>query len=168
LTAVPEDVPIIRYSVRIANVSPAEFSSLVDALLAYRVYPPDLLRAAICPSDTTVRIGGLIVQRVRFGIFVLETAVRVDEVRNEVDLCSYSYRTVVGHPERGIASFQLNRVGADATFEINTRSVPGSTLARISGPFAARAQRHLNTEAVRTFASRALCGDLAGRVTSIA
>lgn len=137
-----------QYVSRREPMTDLDFDKLSEALFRYEVYPPDRLRALVCTEDRRISTGCLIVQRFRLGVFILESAVRVVEVGRLPDHRYFAYETLIGHSERGIATFALARTTEEVTFTIATRSEPGSTLARIAAPIARRVQESLNAMAV--------------------
>jgi uncharacterized protein (UPF0548 family) len=75
--------------------------------LRYDIFPPTRLRSRVCTPDGIVSIGATIVQRVRLGPVTLETAVRVIEHQRSAESGRFAYATLDGHPEQGIASFEV-------------------------------------------------------------
>jgi hypothetical protein len=85
---------------------------LRSRLLSYDIFPPRFLRFVICPPGELV-VGSVIVQRVGFGPVALESAVRVVDVwQRQTDggqEAGFTYVTLAGHPERGVASFKVRK-----------------------------------------------------------
>ena len=94
-----------RYEGRVED----SFDGAVERLSRYAIFPPQRMRAAVCSPDGRVAVGVTIVQRVRFAAVALESAVRVIECERSPDAASFAYATLEGHPERGIASFAIER-----------------------------------------------------------
>lgn len=115
------------------------------ALLAYRIFPPALLIAAMPGLTVTPR--AVIVQGFRLGPVGLIAAVRVvtvfDRDRAGSRRTGFSYVTLAGHPERGAITFAvIDDERADvARFEIDAISRPGHWLSRLGAPLARRLQR---------------------------
>lgn len=134
----------------------AAFERVRGRLLAYDIFPPALVRYVICP-EPPIRTGATIVQRVQLGILALEAAVRVvdawDRVEGEMREAGFSYVTLQGHPECGIASFRV-RLGGDGTVtvSIDARSQPGLLLTRLGRPIARAFQRAMTKAALRRLA----------------
>jgi uncharacterized protein (UPF0548 family) len=159
-TSTPNGPPVAavdRYEARVCawpGERPADtFARVRDRLLAYDIFPPSIVRAAICPSSP-ITIGATIVQRVRLGPLALEAAVRVYEVwdRSEGGICEagFGYLTLQGHPECGAATFEvrLDEAGA-VTVVLAARSRPGLLLTRIGRPAARAFQRSVTRAALR-------------------
>src|SRR5206468_3429359 len=105
VTAGPDESPLTVYN------------RLRERLLAYDIFPPSIVHATIYPSGR-ITACSTIVQRVVVGPVALEAAVRVIEVwdhpptRGDDGPCGggsvgFSYVTLEGHPERGVASFEV-------------------------------------------------------------
>src|SRR5215212_2456922 len=120
----PPDATVDHYEAS-AQIEPgdtpaAAFARLRDRLMTYDVFPPNIVRATICPPGR-ITAGATIVQRIGIGPLALEAAVRVVDVWDRVvgDLegepggvrvAGFRYVTLRGHPECGVASFEV-RVG---------------------------------------------------------
>lgn len=163
----PPDATIDHYeaSAKIArgDTPAAVFARLRDRLLAYDVFPPGIVRAAICPEGR-VAAGATIVQRIGFGPLALEAAVRVIDVWDRVAgdaegapgavrMVGFRYVTLQGHPECGVASFEA-RVGStgNVTIVLGARSRLGTWLTRLGRPFARQFQRAVTRAALRRLA----------------
>ena len=115
------------------------------AVLAYRIFPPETLIAAL--PDLTVRPGATIVQGFRLGPLGIIAAVRVltvfDRERDGPRRTGFSYVTLAGHPERGAMTFAVVEDGPAGVvrFEMDALSQPGHWLTRLGAPFARRLQR---------------------------
>ena len=151
-----------------ARIGPSEtpdavFARVRDRLMVYDVFPPDVVRAAICPAGR-ISAGATIVQRIGVGPLALEAAVRVIDVWDRVvgdpngepgavRKAGFRYVTLRGHPECGIASFEV-RAGptGEVTILLDARSRPGSWLTRLGRPFARRFQQTMTRAALRRLA----------------
>jgi uncharacterized protein (UPF0548 family) len=113
------------------------------AVLAYRIFPPETLIAAL--PDLTARPGATIVQGFRLGPLGLIAAVRVltvfDRERDGLRRTGFSYVTLAGHPERGAMTFAVVEDADVARFEMDAISRPGHWLTRLGAPLARRLQR---------------------------
>lgn len=127
------------------------FENALDRLLRYDIFPPERMRARVCSPDARIAAGVTIVQRIRIGALALETAVRVIEHEQTADAARFAYATLRGHPERGIASFALERHPSELRFIIEAWSRPGNTLAHLGRPFARHLQRTFTREALEHF-----------------
>jgi len=136
-----------RYEGRVDS----SFESALDRLLRYDIFPPERMRALVCSPDARVATGVTIVQRVRLGPLALETAVRVIECEQTADAARFAYATLHGHPERGIASFALERGPSELRFIAQAWSRPGNPLARLGRPLARHLQRSITREAIEHF-----------------
>ncbi|HWH07578.1 MAG TPA: DUF1990 family protein [Candidatus Thermoplasmatota archaeon] len=131
----------------------AAFARGRDALLDYRIYPESILLHRIGTPGGRIAKGAVIVQRIRVGPLAVEAGVRVVEAWDQPGRVGYRYVTLRGHPERGVASFHLERAGGRVAFRIESESecaVPG-----LAG-YARRRQRE------------AVAGALAGMTRSLA
>jgi uncharacterized protein (UPF0548 family) len=135
-----------------------DFARAVDALLEYRIFAPSRMYAQVCTPDRRVAVGATIVQRVIWGPISIETAVRVIEVDRSPDHASFTYATLRGHPERGVASFAVTRVGAGGRFEAQAWSRAGHWLTTIGKPVSRYLQRTITREAVVSFCALASRG----------
>jgi uncharacterized protein (UPF0548 family) len=136
-----------RYEGRVEG----SFESALDRLLRYDVFPPERMRARVCSPDARIATGVTIVQRVRIGPLALETAVRVIECEQAAGAARFAYATLQGHPERGIASFALERHASELRFVAEAWSLPGNSLARLGRPVARHLQRSITREAIAYF-----------------
>jgi uncharacterized protein (UPF0548 family) len=127
------------------------FEIALDRLFRYDIFPPGRLRSRVCTPDGIVALGATIVQRVRLGPLVLETAVRVIELERSAVGARFAYATVAGHAERGIASFEVALEAADVRFTARAWSRPGNLAARLGRPLARSFQRAITREALDHF-----------------
>ena len=134
----------------------AAFDRAVDRLLRYDVFPPELMRAEVCSADRRIARDTVVVQRVRIGLPILESAVRVVDVwhRQAGDSAEagFAYATIEGHPERGVSRFRVVREGPIVRFEIEATSRPGSLLTSVARPVARRFQQDATRAALQHFA----------------
>ncbi|RYZ01165.1 MAG: DUF1990 family protein [Myxococcales bacterium] len=121
-------------------------------LLRYDVFPPHRMRHHVCTPDATLRPDALVVQRVIAGPLAVEAAVRVTDVFDERASdghAGFSYVTLQGHVERGVATFSVGLDAAGApTFRIESWSRPGTALLSAARPFLRRMQRRSVHEAL--------------------
>jgi uncharacterized protein (UPF0548 family) len=120
--------------------------------MQYRIFPEHRMRHHVCSDGGMIRPGVVIVQRLFAGPMAVEMAVRVVEVfdeRTKGRRVGFSYVTVEGHVERGVATFSVC-LEADgmATFRIDSWSRPGNVFAVIGHPFVRRMQRKSVLEAL--------------------
>ena len=128
----------------------------IRALREYRIFPANRMRHAFCPSAQELTSGTTIVQRVFVGPLAVEMAVRVIDVfdhRGEDRRIGFTYVTLEGHMERGIATFslRLSRTN-EVTFHIESWSRPGNWLAALAQPLARAVQKRFTKEALAGFA----------------
>jgi uncharacterized protein (UPF0548 family) len=103
--------------------------------------------------------GDTIVQRIFVGPLAIEAAVRVIEVFREVDRIGFSYVTLEGHVERGVASFFVARGREQQlSFHIESWSTPSALTAWLA-PVARYFQRKSVHEALESFAARVAGAD---------
>jgi uncharacterized protein (UPF0548 family) len=135
----------------------AVFERAVDRLFRYDIFPPELMRARVCTPDGRIAADAVVVQRVRVGLPIMESAVRVVAVwhhqAQESEEAGFAYATLEGHPERGVSRFSLVRAGATVRFEIEATSRPGSILTTIGRPIARRFQQSATRAALQHLAS---------------
>jgi uncharacterized protein (UPF0548 family) len=133
------------------------FGRAVDRLLRYDIFPPTLMRARVCTPDGRIAPDAVVVQRVRVGLPILESAVRVVDVWHHQapgsEEAGFAYATLEDHPERGVSRFRVVRDGSSIRFEIEAISRPGSALTTIARPIARRVQQSATRAALRHFAS---------------
>lgn len=123
----------------------AAVERVLAALMAYRIFPPGRLIAAL-PAEG-VSPGATITQGIRLGPLGLIAAVRVvtvfDRQRDGLRRAGFSYVTLAGHPERGAMTFAVvdDEAAALARVEMDVISQPGHWLARLGTPLSRRLQR---------------------------
>lgn len=154
-------VPLDRHQATV-ELHPGEepdvaFERVRGRLFAYDVFPPTLMRFVMSPT-APIRSGTLIVQRVGFGPFRFDAAVRVvetwDLVNGDERDAGFRYVTLAGHPERGMAAFRVRRDSSGpVTVHLEARSVVGSLLTRLGRPVARLAQLAATRAALRRLAS---------------
>jgi uncharacterized protein (UPF0548 family) len=159
-TSGPANPTVDRYvtSVRLrSNESPeAAFARTRARLLAYKIFPPSLLRSATCPEGP-IRHEATIIQRFQFGPLALEAAVRVIDVwdRQErgVRDAGFRYVTLQGHPECGIATFRVHQDESGVvTIIIEANSQPGVLVTRLARPISRALQQRATQAALRYLA----------------
>jgi uncharacterized protein (UPF0548 family) len=111
-----------RYSIELLATPTSGTASLLEraraALLRYDIYPPQRMRHLVCSADGNVHNGTLIIQRICVGPTAIEAAVRVVELvgmHEPGEVLGFSYVTLQGHAEKGVASFRLVPDEQDAT-----------------------------------------------------
>jgi uncharacterized protein (UPF0548 family) len=137
-----------------AAASPDLFELAAASLLRYEVYPPRQMRALVCSPDKKAHIGTLILQRIIFGPFAIEAAVRVVEMIEPGDaglVAGFSYVTLRGHAEKGLATFSVSRRNGEVVFRIESWSVPAKGLAKLLAPFSRMLQKKISLQALAHF-----------------
>ena len=161
MTADPAHVEGVTDTYRIdLPTAPSEpataFDRAVDRLFRYDIFPPKLMRAHVCTPDRRIAPDAVVIQRVRVGLPIIESAVRVVDVwhrhTEDSEEAGFAYVTLDGHPERGISRFRVVREGSSVRFEIEAISRPGALLTSIGRPIARRFQRDASGAALRHFA----------------
>ncbi len=122
-------------------------------LLSYEVFPAYRMRHHVCTEDGILRTGALVVQRLFTGPIAAEVAVRVDEVFDERARgghAGFTYTTLRGHVERGVATFSVG-VDTDGApiLRIESWSRPGNALAALGRPLLRLVQRASVHQALR-------------------
>ncbi|HZU11929.1 MAG TPA: DUF1990 family protein [Chloroflexota bacterium] len=125
-------------------------------LLRYDIFPRRLIRYALCPPDT-LREGATIVQRIVLGPVSVEMAVRVidvwDREEGNVREVGFTYATLVGHAECGVATFRVRRdQDQGVRILIDVRSRPGTRLTHLARPVSRLFQRAITRAALRRLA----------------
>jgi len=137
----------------------AVFERAGEALLRYEVFPLSRLRYRVCSENGKVTVGTTIVQNLSLGPLVIDSAVRVlrviDSVTAEERTIGFTYLTLKGHPERGIATFRVvqERPWAVVRFSIESWSRPGTWVTVALSPVARWIQRRLTSDALKNFKS---------------
>lgn len=144
-----------QVSVRLApGANPsAVFDHVRDRLFTYDIFPPQLIHSAVCPSGR-ITGGTTIVQRIALGPAAPEMAVRMIDVWDRDDEgvreAGFTYATVTGHPECGIATFRVRLDGDGRVLVlVDARSRPGLLLTRLGRPMARLFQRGITKAALR-------------------
>ncbi len=141
-----------HHDVHTIDMPKARFDRATEALLRYRIFPPRRMRAHVDTPDGLVAPDATIIQRVLLGPLALEMAVRVVEVSREDDrTVGFTYATLRGHVERGLATFTVRAQGGGVVFTVETWSAPGTVLAKVGRTFARHAQRTSTLEALAYF-----------------
>jgi len=130
-----------------------DFQHATDLLLIYRVFAPRRKYHCVCTPDHRVALGATIVQWVVIGPVAIEAAVRVIELESTNRLVSFTYATLCGLTERGIASFAVIRNNERATFEAQAWSRAGNWLTIIGRPLSRASQRAFTRAAIASFCS---------------
>jgi uncharacterized protein (UPF0548 family) len=145
-----------RYAGTARDTGPAGFDRVREALLTYTFFPPHRLTGTVGTPDGVIAPGATIVQRVRVGPIGFESGTRVvalDEGSDEAGrrFVRFSYATLAGHPEAGIATFGATEIGdGDVLLTIVTRSRARAWWARLGWPVT----RHLQLDTNRRVLER--------------
>jgi uncharacterized protein (UPF0548 family) len=130
-----------------------------EAILTYNIYPPRHMHARVCTPDERVRADALIIQRIISGPTAVETAVRVTDVFESCSpdrVMGFSYVTLQGHVERGVATFYISRSPDGAlAFNIESWSRPSGPMAMLMTPVTRLMQKRFTREALAYFVSSA-------------
>ncbi len=166
VTATDEDLagwPVDTYRARIPSDelrdgADAAFGRVGEAILALRLFPENAITLAADSTHGRAAVGATVLQRVTFGPFALESAVRLTALETSDDTdretVSLTWATLDGHPERGIETFSATR-GPDGSIilTIRARSRPGTRLVRLGTPFARWLQRRYSRAALAHLAA---------------
>jgi uncharacterized protein (UPF0548 family) len=113
------------------------------------------MRGHVCAADGRVAGGATIIQRVLLGPLAMEMAVRVVDVFDERSVggsVGFTYGTLEGHSERGLATFAVDPEGADGLlFRIESWSSPAGVAGFLGRPIARKVQRRFTGEALAYF-----------------
>lgn len=121
------------------------FKRVRRRLVAYDIFPPWLIRHALCPPPS-IATGTTIVQQIVLGPVMVEMAVRVVAVwnddRRDGRTAGFSYVTVEGHAECGVATFEVRLEERQRVVVcIAARSRAGTRLTRLGYPVTRLVQR---------------------------
>jgi len=135
------------------HTASATFDRIRNRLFTHDTFPPWLIHHALCPPEPITE-GRTIIQRVVLGPMALEMAVRViavwDRQHGSLHEAGFTYATVEGHAERGVATFQVKwDEGKGVAVLIDARSRPGTLLTRLGRPAARLFQRAITVAALR-------------------
>lgn len=119
--------------------------------MRYEIFPPWVLSYQINTKDGRLCEGAIITQWFHLPLIKIKAFVRVIEVREEAHVTSVTYVTTTGHPECGVAHFEVRRVPGGVEFTIETWSKPGSPLSRIGRPFVRWMQKRSTLKALELF-----------------
>jgi uncharacterized protein (UPF0548 family) len=143
-----------RYEGIARDVGAAGFERARERLLRYTFFPPDRLTGIVDTPDGVMVPGATIVQRVRVWFVGFESGTRVVALADGADEAGrryvrFSYATLVGHPEAGIATFAVAEVGGgDVSISIVTRSRAQAWWARLGLPITRHLQQDTNRRVV--------------------
>jgi uncharacterized protein (UPF0548 family) len=133
------------------------FERVRRRLLDYDIFPPSLVGHLITPDGPIAR-GSTIVQRIGVGVIFVESATRVVDVWDTVApsdgsrRAGFAYVTLQGHPERGVATFEVHQDGDGVFVVLTARSVPGTLLTGVASPLMRVLQRAITRRAVERLA----------------
>jgi uncharacterized protein (UPF0548 family) len=146
-----------RVELQPGELPAAAFERVRKRLFDYEIFPPRLVGHAVIPAGEITE-GCTVVQRLGVGRVFLESATRVVDVWRMPESAGarsagFAYVTVQGHPERGVATFEV-RQEQDGVFVVLTaRSVPGTMLTKLAGPVMRLVQRTITKRAVNGLAT---------------
>lgn len=131
----------------------AAFERLRRQLFNYAIFSPRVLGYKLLPEDR-IAVGCTVVQRLGVGAIFLESATRVVEVWDTTDergsrAAGFAYVTLQGHPERGVATFEVLHDAGTLYVVLTARSTPGAALTRIASPVTRLVQRSITKRAVQ-------------------
>ena len=142
-----------------AGESTAEAFERVRArLFVYDIFPPRIVGYAVCP-DGQVKDGAVVVQRLGVGPLAIESATRVVEIWDRFEpsggsrSSGFAYVTLEGHPECGVATFEVVCEREAAFVVLTARSMPGTLATRLVGPITRLVQRRITRLAVERLAA---------------
>lgn len=127
------------------------YESAAEAVLRYRIFPSSVLTHHIDSKDGLLCKGAIITQWFHVVFIKLKAYVRVIDVRRDDEVTSVTYVTTTGHPECGVAHFEVRRIPDGVEFTIETWSKPGSPLTWIGRPFVRWMQKRTTEQALELF-----------------
>ncbi len=126
--------------------SSKDLRTLAVTLFDYNIFPPNIM-SHLCEwshEGRPIKPGDTIVQQVfippikAFSQKII-FGVRIRDVINEDSRVGFGYETLIGHVEKGISTFTIERAGDSETiFRIHTFSAPATFLTRLLGPVFSR------------------------------
>lgn len=143
-----------RYEGMAHGVGAAGYERARERILRYTFFPPDRVTGTVDTPDGLIAPGATIVQRVRVWFMGFESGTRVVALADGADEAGrrsvrFSYATLVGHPEAGIATFAATEMGSgDVAITIVTRSRAQAWWARLGWPITRYLQLQTNRRVV--------------------
>jgi hypothetical protein len=129
------------------------YRALANAILAYRVFPPDLIEGVL--RRTPVEVGDVVGIRYRVlpGVslfFAARVTARFEGIDGGLFRTGFTYRTLAGHAEAGEETFVVEKSLADGRISVALRSWsrPGLWMTRALSPLLRRVQVHANRRAL--------------------
>jgi uncharacterized protein (UPF0548 family) len=140
----------LRRERHVVELDGSAYDTARRELLAFRWFPPGLLRTAVAPDGVTV------MQRCRIGPISVDAPIRVVERVEEEHRVAIAVVTVDGHPERGVERYELVLDPAldRVTLAIDKAWSLADPLARLAAPFASWLQAHATGASLRRFRER--------------
>lgn len=113
----------------------------LDFIFDYHIFPNNLMsfKTQWTQENRKMKVGDTILQQIyfpptkRFSQKII-FGVRISEIIEEPDRKGFSYVTIEGHAENGIATFTVEELADNIIFKIRTYSTPGNKLTKILGP----------------------------------
>jgi hypothetical protein len=126
-----------------------------DKFFDYLIFPSNILNALPqwIEEGREIKPGDTIVQQINIPPFSqtsvrLIVGVRVLEVINSSSIKSFSYETLNGHVEKGIAIFKVELVDDLTIFSIESYSAPNAILLKLLYPLASLYQDYCTNKAI--------------------
>lgn len=146
-----------RVELQPGELPPAAFERVRRRLFDYEIFPPRLVGHAVIPAGGITE-GCTVVQRIGVGGIFLESATRVVDVWKTTEAegaqsAGFAYVTLEGHPERGVATFEVRQERDDVLVVLTARSVPGTMLTKLASPVTRLVQRAITERAVSGLAA---------------
>ena len=135
-TALPEKVSTIDLS---TERTPQELN--LDFLFNYQIFPANIMvhRAQWDVEKRKMKVGDTLLQQIfippikKFSQKII-FGVRINKIFDEPTKRGYSYETLVGHVEKGVSIFTVERTDDRTIFKIHTFSTPATWLSKLAGP----------------------------------
>jgi uncharacterized protein (UPF0548 family) len=113
------------------------FEVISIPLYAYQIFPKNIMThfTQWAHEEREMKEGDTVVQQIFIPPFKalsqkIICGVRIKEIISEPNRKGFSYETLLGHVEKGISIFTLEKIGTEVFFVIETFSAPANLLAK--------------------------------------
>lgn len=136
---VPSGYRLVDRSVDLGRI---DLNAVAAALLTWQIHSRAGL--AVAASSTPLTLGSLVLLSLGWGSISIAAPCQVIVAERGDDHASFTYATLVGHPEREIETFTLTRkTHGHVIFTIRALSHPATRLAKLGGPITTHVQNRI-------------------------